>query len=413
MRWTERQQRLLRLMGLRVWGLPAPGVPAPPQPDAAGGRAAPQLGASATARSTGSATAPRLGVGAAAAVIGDAAAVPAGPGASPGRSIAAQVTTDSAPRVPRQAIAAVAAGPVSPQAPGTLAPDPRLPLPPGAPTAIATEPPPAAANGAPAATTRTATGVRRPDGHGATTPGATAVTRSGVTAAPRPDLPALAAEPPAARDRPDDAAGDERAQRIADLDWPQLRAAVEACTACRLHATRRQTVFGVGHPRAHWMIVGEAPGEQEDLSGEPFVGAAGRLLDAMLQALGLTRAEAAPERQVYIANTLKCRPPRNRNPEPDELAQCEPFLLRQIALVQPRLILAMGRFGVQALLRSPEPIGRLRGRVHRFQGVPLVVTYHPAYLLRNPADKARAWEDLLLAARTVAADVPSGPPTAA
>ncbi len=149
------------------------------------------------------------------------------------------------------------------------------------------------------------------------------------------------------------------------------------------------------------------------MRGEPFVGAAGHLLDAMLQALGLTRAEAAPERQVYIANTLKCRPPRNRNPEPDELAQCEPFLLRQIALVQPRLILAMGRFGVQALLRSPEPIGRLRGRVHRFQGVPLVVTYHPAYLLRNPADKARAWEDLLLAARTVAADLPSGPLTAA
>jgi DNA polymerase len=151
------------------------------------------------------------------------------------------------------------------------------------------------------------------------------------------------------------------------------------------------------------MIVGEAPGEQEDLKGEPFVGSAGQLLDAMLNALQLTRADAPPERQVYIANTLKCRPPRNRNPEPDELARCEPFLVRQIELVQPRLILAMGRFAVQALLRSSEPIGRLRGRVHRYHGVPLVVTYHPAYLLRNPADKARAWDDLLLAAAIVEA----------
>jgi DNA polymerase len=196
---------------------------------------------------------------------------------------------------------------------------------------------------------------------------------------------------------------DERARAIAALDWPQLRDAVAACTACGLCRTRRQTVLGVGHPRARWMIVGEAPGEQEDLKGEPFVGSAGQLLDAMLNALQLTRADAPPERQVYIANTLKCRPPRNRNPEPDELARCEPFLVRQIELVQPRLILAMGRFAVQALLRSSEPIGRLRGRVHRYHGVPLVVTYHPAYLLRNPADKARAWDDLLLAAAIVEA----------
>jgi DNA polymerase len=199
------------------------------------------------------------------------------------------------------------------------------------------------------------------------------------------------------------AAADERTRAIAALDWSQLRDAVAACTACGLCRTRRQTVFGVGHPRARWMVVGEAPGEQEDLKGEPFVGAAGQLLDAMLQALDLTRAEAPAERQVYIANTLKCRPPHNRNPEPDELARCEPFLVRQIELVQPRLILAMGRFAVQALLRSSEPIGRLRGRVHRYHGVPLVVTYHPAYLLRNPADKARAWDDLLLAAATAEA----------
>jgi DNA polymerase len=165
--------------------------------------------------------------------------------------------------------------------------------------------------------------------------------------------------------------------------------------------TRRQTVFGVGNERAHWMIVGEAPGEQEDLKGEPFVGPAGRLLDAMLAALDLTRAPDTPERQVYIANTLKCRPPGNRNPQPEEMVRCEPFLVRQIQLVQPRIIVAMGRFAVQALLRTGEAIGRLRGRVHEYQGVPLVVTYHPAYLLRQPADKAKAWDDLCLAAQVL------------
>jgi DNA polymerase len=153
------------------------------------------------------------------------------------------------------------------------------------------------------------------------------------------------------------------------------------------------------------MIVGEAPGEQEDQSGEPFVGAAGQLLDRMLSAVGLSRAagaDADPARQVFIANVLKCRPPANRNPSPEEVAQCAPFLQRQVALVQPRLILAMGRFAVQALLATDTPIGRLRGQVHRYQGVPTIVTYHPAYLLRNLVDKARAWEDLCLA-REVAA----------
>ncbi len=193
----------------------------------------------------------------------------------------------------------------------------------------------------------------------------------------------------------------ERPPGVESMDWPALREAVASCTACKLCESRRQTVFGVGHPRAHWMIVGEAPGGQEELQGEPFVGKAGQLLDHMLRAIGLTRAEAAPERQVYIANTLKCRPPGNRNPQPDELAKCEPFLLRQVALVRPRIILAMGRFAVQSLLRTDEAIGRLRGRVHRYQGVPLVVTYHPAYLLRNPLDKARSWEDLCLARRVL------------
>jgi DNA polymerase len=194
------------------------------------------------------------------------------------------------------------------------------------------------------------------------------------------------------------------------MDWPALRQAVADCTACKLCRGRRQTVFGVGNLHAHWMVVGEAPGEQEDIQGEPFVGKSGQLLDNMLRALGLGRHDMPPPgaqglptdpaRQVYIANTLKCRPPGNRNPQPDELAQCEHFLIRQIELVKPRIILAMGRFAVQSLLRSEEPIGRLRMRVHRYQGVPLIVTYHPAYLLRNPEDKARAWDDLCLAAET-------------
>jgi DNA polymerase len=196
---------------------------------------------------------------------------------------------------------------------------------------------------------------------------------------------------------------------IATLGWPALRASVAACSACALCESRTQTVFGVGHPQAQWLVVGEAPGEEEDRQGEPFVGASGQLLDRMLAALHLTRSlegDAPPARRVYIANTLKCRPPRNRNPSAEEMAQCEPYLVRQIELLQPRIILAMGKFAVQALLRSDEPIGRLRGRVHRYQGVPLVVTYHPAYLLRSLQEKAKAWEDLCLAA-SVAEDASS------
>ena len=187
------------------------------------------------------------------------------------------------------------------------------------------------------------------------------------------------------------------------MGWPELREAVAACTACKLCQGRQQTVFGVGNPQAHWMIVGEAPGEQEDRQGEPFVGKSGQLLDNMLRAIHLTRQDAPAPQQVYIANTVKCRPPGNRNPQPDELAQCEPFLIRQVELVRPKIILAMGRFAVQSLLRSNEPIGRLRGRVHDYQGVPLIVTYHPAYLLRSLEEKARAWDDLCLAVETVKA----------
>jgi len=178
--------------------------------------------------------------------------------------------------------------------------------------------------------------------------------------------------------------------------WEQLTDAVAHCTACKLHATRTQGVLGVGDRNADWLIVGEAPGADEDAQGEPFVGQAGKLLDAMLASIGLRRDD-----NVYITNVLKSRPPGNRNPEPDEVAACRPYLLAQIELIRPKLILALGRFAVQSLLDTDEAIARLRGRVHQFQNVPLVVTYHPAYLLRNLPDKARAWEDLCLARRTM------------
>jgi len=190
---------------------------------------------------------------------------------------------------------------------------------------------------------------------------------------------------------------DPRATGIELMAWDQLADTVAACRACKLCSTRRNTVFGVGDPQADWLIVGEAPGENEDLQGEPFVGHAGKLLDNMLRALGLSRRE-----KVYIANVLKCRPPGNRNPEPEEVAQCEPFLRRQVALLQPKIIIAMGRFAVQSLLGTTDAIGKLRGQKHEYAGVPVVVTYHPAYLLRNMPDKAKAWADLCLA-REIAA----------
>ncbi|MDZ7752297.1 MAG: uracil-DNA glycosylase [Gammaproteobacteria bacterium] len=184
----------------------------------------------------------------------------------------------------------------------------------------------------------------------------------------------------------------------AALDWPELEARVRACRDCGLHRSRTQTVFGVGDRQARWMIVGEAPGADEDRQGEPFVGRAGRLLDAMLRAIGLTREE------VYIANILKCRPPDNRDPRPDEVAHCEGHLRRQVGLVAPAVILAVGRVAAQNLLKTETPIGRLRGAVHRLPDtdIPVVVTYHPAYLLRSPAEKGKAWADLKLAWRTVA-----------
>ncbi len=183
--------------------------------------------------------------------------------------------------------------------------------------------------------------------------------------------------------------------------WEQLREQVRACTACALHETRTQAVFGVGNRRAEWMVIGEAPGAEEDRRGEPFVGRAGQLLDAMLRAIGLSR-----ETNVYIANILKSRPPGNRDPRPEEVAACLPYLHRQIALVRPKLLLAVGRIAAQTLLGTDAPLGRLRGRAHAFgeHNVPLVVTYHPAYLLRSPAEKRKAWEDLQFA-RTLFAQI--------
>lgn len=232
---------------------------------------------------------------------------------------------------------------------------------------------------------------------------------------PAPSRPAAVARPapppPASSPAPVAAPAPVLAARpsgIERMDWPTLRETVASCQACKLCEKRHQTVFGTGHPQAEWFIVGEAPGENEDLQGEPFVGMAGQLLDRMLHAVGKSRRAPAadghddtvPGQRVYIANVLKCRPPANRNPQPDEVAQCAPYLLRQVALVQPRLILAMGRFAVQTLLQTQAPIGKLRGQVHQYQGIPVIVTYHPSYLLRTPADKARAWADLCLALET-------------
>jgi len=204
----------------------------------------------------------------------------------------------------------------------------------------------------------------------------------------------------------------QRPEGIDQMDWSALRDTVSDCQACTLCGSRQNTVFGVGAPaeqgqapQVDWLIVGEAPGENEDLQGEPFVGQAGKLLDNMLGAMKLSRMgeRTADGGGVFIANVLKCRPPGNRNPKPEEVAQCLPYLERQVALLKPKMVLAMGRFAVQALLRDtvPDvdttPLGKLRGRVHQYQGVPVVVTYHPAYVLRNLPEKAKVWADLCLA----------------
>jgi len=182
----------------------------------------------------------------------------------------------------------------------------------------------------------------------------------------------------------------------AELGWDALQQCVADCTRCELAASRTQTVFGVGNHDADWLIIGEAPGAEEDRRGEPFVGRAGQLLDQMLQAIGQSRDH------VFIANILKCRPPDNRDPKPGEAAACRGYLERQIALVQPKIILAVGKIAAQNLLGCNDPVGKMRGKVHALGEIPLVVTYHPAYLLRSPSQKKKAWSDLCLAARLAA-----------
>jgi uracil-DNA glycosylase family 4 len=169
-----------------------------------------------------------------------------------------------------------------------------------------------------------------------------------------------------------------------------IRADIGDCTRCRLHTGRRHIVFGVGNPSAELMFVGEAPGADEDMKGEPFVGRAGQLLTKIIEAMGLKRED------VYIANVIKCRPPENRNPEPDEVETCEPFLFRQIDVIRPKVVVALGKFAAQGLLRTVDPISRLRGRVFDYRGAKLIPTFHPAYLLRNPSSKRDVWEDMKL-----------------
>ena len=210
------------------------------------------------------------------------------------------------------------------------------------------------------------------------------------------ESPALEAEAPSeSTDAPTAPAPEPVAPDSEILTLDSLRSQVADCTACELSQSRSNTVFGEGPGQADWMFVGEAPGQQEDLQGRPFVGRAGSLLTQMLLALGLKRE------QVFIANTLKCRPPSNRDPQPQELQACEKFLLAQIELVQPEVMVALGRFSAQALTATEQPLSRLRGRVYQYgpAQIPLVVTYHPAYLLRQPADKGKVWADLLLAHR--------------
>jgi len=202
------------------------------------------------------------------------------------------------------------------------------------------------------------------------------------------------------------AAGDRRAG-IMSLGWAELKARVAGCMDCPLHAKRNKTVFGVGDENADWLFVGEGPGADEDAQGEPFVGQAGRLLDSMLASIRLRRGQ-----NVYIANVVKCRPPGNRNPEQAEAAACEPYLLRQIDLIRPKLIVALGKVAAANLLASDASVASMRGKVHDYRGTPLIVTYHPAYLLRTPPDKAKAWADLRFAVRTMEG-LPAGKPASA
>lgn len=203
-------------------------------------------------------------------------------------------------------------------------------------------------------------------------------------------------EPVTVRVLPKVAPLDARATGIVSMEWPQLKESVAGCVACPLHKGRNKSVFGVGDEAADWLFVGEGPGADEDAKGEPFVGQAGKLLDNMLAAIKLKRGH-----NVYIANVVKCRPPGNRNPEPGEAAQCEPYLHRQIALIKPKLIVALGKVAAVNLLKRDAAVASMRGKIHQYQGIPLIVTYHPAYLLRSLPEKAKAWTDLCFAVETM------------
>jgi uracil-DNA glycosylase len=210
------------------------------------------------------------------------------------------------------------------------------------------------------------------------------------------DQPIAVQIPPARRLAP--AAGADRTTQIHAMDWLQLKSSASLCTACVLHKKRKQAVLGVGDEKAEWLFVGEGPGAEEDERGEPFVGQAGKLLDNMLAAIALKRGN-----NVYIANVVKCRPPGNRTPEHAEAHACEPYLTRQIELIRPRLIVALGKVAAQNLLGIEATLASLRGRIHQYHGTPLIVTYHPAYLLRNLVDKSKSWEDLCFAVETMQA----------
>jgi len=230
---------------------------------------------------------------------------------------------------------------------------------------------------------------RTPATHAASTdPGSAEVADPSAVASPAPPASPVTGHP-----SPGDG---DRDIAIMRMDWPLLKDAVAQCRDCPLHAKRRKTVFGVGDENADWMFVGEGPGADEDAQGDPFVGQAGKLLDSMLAAIDLKRGE-----NVYIANVVKCRPPGNRNPEPDEAQKCEPYLQRQIELIRPKLIVALGRVAALNLLARDASIASLRGRVLDYKGTPLVVTYHPAYLLRSLTEKSKAWEDLCFAVETM------------
>jgi uracil-DNA glycosylase len=220
-----------------------------------------------------------------------------------------------------------------------------------------------------------------------------AVQETAVNTAP-PEVVAAASPASVVAATPVDPA--ERRTAIMRMDWPQIKASVASCTECPLHAKRNKTVFGVGDENADWLFVGEGPGADEDEQGEPFVGQAGKLLDSMLAAVNLNRRN-----NVYIANVVKCRPPGNRNPAADEALACEPYLHRQIELIRPKLIVALGKVAAVNLLAREDTVGNMRNKVHQYRGIALIVTYHPAYLLRSLAEKARAWEDLCFAVDTM------------